>query len=247
MAARSSRARSPRHRCVEGDRGVHRQASGRRGGVRGRQLRLQQGGGRRVVGEIAGKGGKAIAVQATSPGRTTSKLFAEAKKAFGRLDVLVNNAGIYEFAPLEGDHRRELPQAVRAERPGLILTTQEAVKHFGASGGRWSISARSSATALPGATVYSATKAAVDSITRTLARSLARRVRVNAVNPGMVETEGNYTARKAATCVKGQEKPAGTHRPGGRHRPGRRVLRLGRLEVGDRRDAVHVGRLPLIR
>lgn len=151
----------------------------------------------KVVAEIAGAGGKAVAVQAdVSRPEDVARLFAEAKAAFGGLDVLVNNAGIYEFAPLEAitpDHyRRQFDLNVL----GLILTTQEAVKHFGEKGGSViNIGSVVGKLALPATTVYSATKAAVDSVTRTLAAELGpKKIRVNAVNPGMVATEGNAGA-----------------------------------------------------
>jgi 3-oxoacyl-[acyl-carrier protein] reductase len=162
----------------------------------------------RVVAEITGKGGKAIAVQANVAKQVDiQRLFAEAKKAFGRLDVLVNNAGIYEFAPLEEITAENFNKQFGLNVLGLILTTQEAVKHFGESGGSVvNISSVVSKLALPGATVYSATKAAVDSITRTLSAELGpKKVRVNAVSPGMVETEGNYTAKEGSDFRKGVE------------------------------------------
>src|SRR5437667_3337702 len=122
----------------------------------------------RVVSEITGNGGKAVAVQANlAKEADIRRLFAETKKAFGRLDVLVNNAGIYEFAPLENVTVEHFRKQFDLNVLGLILTTQEAVKHFGVSGGSvvniGSIVGRS---AFPGAAVYRATKAAVDSVTR---------------------------------------------------------------------------------
>jgi 3-oxoacyl-[acyl-carrier protein] reductase len=155
----------------------------------------------RVVAEITASGGKAVAVQAdVARPDDIRRLFAEVKKAFGRLDVLVNNAGVYEFSPLEEITADHYHRQFNLNVLGLILTTQEGAKHFGAGGGSIiNISSVVSRLALPGATVYSATKAAVDSITRTLSAELGpRKVRVNAVNPGMVETEGNYTAREGS-------------------------------------------------
>jgi 3-oxoacyl-[acyl-carrier protein] reductase len=155
----------------------------------------------KVVADITGKGGKAVAVQAdVARPDDIKKLFAETRKAFGKLDVLVNNAGIYHFAPLEEITPEHYHKQFDLNVLGLILTTQEAVKHFGASGGSViNISSVVSRLALPGATVYSATKAAVDSITRTLSAELGpKKIRVNAVNPGMVETEGNYTAKEGS-------------------------------------------------
>jgi 3-oxoacyl-[acyl-carrier protein] reductase len=161
----------------------------------------------KVVADINGKGGKAVAVQAdVSKPDDVKKLFAETKKAFGKLDVLVNNAGIYEFAPLEGITAENFNKQFGLNVLGLILTTQEAVKHFGDGGSVVNISSVVGKLAVPGATVYSATKAAVDSITRTLSAELGpKKIRVNAVSPGMVETEGNYTAKEGSDFRKGFE------------------------------------------
>src|SRR5262249_44978800 len=151
----------------------------------------------KVVAAITGKGGKAVAVQAdVSKPEDIRRLFAETRRAFGRLDVLVNNAGIYDFAPLEAITPENFHKQFGLNVLGLILTTQEAVKPFGPAGGSVvNISSVVGKLALPNATVYSATKAAVDSITRTLSAELGpRKIRVNAVNPGMVETEGNTSA-----------------------------------------------------
>jgi 3-oxoacyl-[acyl-carrier protein] reductase len=157
-------------------------------------------GAEKVVAEITGKGGKAVAVQAdvASP-EDIRRLFAETKRAFGRLDVLVNNAGVYDFAPLEAITPEHFHRQFDLNVLGLILTTQEAVKHFGPEGGSVvNISSVVGKLALPNATVYSATKAAVDSVTRTLSAELGpKKVRVNAVNPGMVVTEGNASAADA--------------------------------------------------
>jgi 3-oxoacyl-[acyl-carrier protein] reductase len=162
----------------------------------------------KVVADITGKGGEAVAVKAdVSKPDDIKKLFAATKTAFGKLDVLVNNAGIYEFAPLEEITAENFNKQFGLNVLGLILTTQEAVKHFGESGGSVvNISSVVGKLALPGATVYSATKAAVDSITRTLSAELGpKKIRVNAVSPGMVETEGNYTAKEGSDFRKGVE------------------------------------------
>jgi 3-oxoacyl-[acyl-carrier protein] reductase len=151
----------------------------------------------KVVADIARAGGKAVAVQAdVAKPDDVRRLFAEAKKAFGRLDVLVNNAGVYDFAPLEAITPEHYHRHFDLNVLGLLLSTQEAVKHFGPQGGSVvNISSIVSKLALPGLSVYSATKAAVDSITRTLSAELGpKKVRVNAVNPGMVVTEGNHMA-----------------------------------------------------
>jgi 3-oxoacyl-[acyl-carrier protein] reductase len=151
----------------------------------------------RVVGEIVERGGKAVAVQANvAEEADIRRLFAEAKKAFGRLDVLVNNAGIYEFAPLEAVTAEHFHKQFNLNVLGLILSTQEAAKHFGPEGGSViNISSVAATARLPNASVYSATKGAVDAATRSLAAELgSRKIRVNSINPGMVETEGVHSA-----------------------------------------------------
>jgi len=152
-------------------------------------------GAERVVADIAGKGGKAIAVQANVARQADIKrLFAEASKAFGRLDILVNNAGICEFAPLEEVTEEHIHKHCDLNVLGLLLSSKEALRHFDSAGGSIiNISSVASTLTPPTSAVYSATKAAVDAITRTLAKELGRRnIRVNAINPGMVETEGTH-------------------------------------------------------
>ncbi len=151
----------------------------------------------RVVGEIVGNGGKAIAVRANVADQADiQRLFAETKKAYGRLDILVNNAGVYEFAPLENVTAEHFHKMFDLNVLGLLLATQEAVKLFGDAGGSIvNISSVASRSAPPTGSVYSATKAAVDAVTRSLSQELGpRKIRVNAINPGMVETEGVHAA-----------------------------------------------------
>src|SRR5262249_49129771 len=151
----------------------------------------------RLVSDITGNGGKAIAVQANVAKQADiQRLFAEAKKAFGRLDVLVNNAGIYKFAPLEEVTPEHFHEMFDLNVLGLILASQEAVKHFGPTGGSIiNLSSVVATSAPPNGSVYSATKAAVDAVTRSLAKELGpRKIRVNLINPGMVETEGTSSA-----------------------------------------------------
>src|SRR5437773_2035179 len=164
-------------------------------------------GAERVVREITGKGGKAIAVQADVAKQADIKrLFAETRKAFGRLDVLVNNAGIYEFSPLEAVTEENFYKQFNINVLGLILTSQEAVKHFGSEGGSIiNISSIVSTLAPANTAVYSATKAAVDAVTKSLAKELGpRKIRVNAINPGMVETEGWHAAGIAESDMRKQ-------------------------------------------
>lgn len=147
----------------------------------------------KVVGEITGKGGKAVAVQAdVSKSADVKRLFAETKKAFGAFDVLVNNAGVFEFEPLEAVTEAEFHREFNTNVLGTILAIQEAANHFGPGGGSViNISSVASANAVPNSVVYSATKSAVDSVTRVLAQELgSRNIRVNAIAPGGVETEG---------------------------------------------------------
>jgi len=151
----------------------------------------------KVVAEITRKGGKAVAVQANlAKEGDVRRLFDESKKAFGRLDVLVNNAGIYEFAPLENVTAEHFHKQFNLNVLGLLLASQEAVKQFGPDGGSIvNISSVAATTAPPNTSVYSGTKAAVDAITRSLAQELGpRKIRVNSINPGMVETEGIHAA-----------------------------------------------------
>ena len=151
----------------------------------------------KVVAEIIAAGGKAVAIQAdvSQPAEIT-RLLAETKAAYGRLDVLVNNAGIYEFAPLEAITPEHFHKQFNLNVLGLLLTTQEAVKLFPAAGGSViNISSVAAKVAPANTSVYSATKGAVDTITRSLSEELGpRKIRVNAINPGMVETEGVHAA-----------------------------------------------------
>src|SRR6266478_3505716 len=147
----------------------------------------------RVVSEITGKGGKAIAIQGdVSKLADVKRLFAEAKRAFGPPDVLVNNAGIFAFDPLESVTEAEFHREFNTNVLGPILTIQEAVKHFGPEGGSViNISSLASENPTPMSLLYAATKSAVDSITRVLARELGpKKIRVNTIAPGGVETEG---------------------------------------------------------
>jgi 3-oxoacyl-[acyl-carrier protein] reductase len=148
-----------------------------------------------VVDQIAKRGGKAVAVQADlSQEADVVRLFAEAKKTFVRVDVLVNNAGVYEFAPLENVTAEHFHRQFDLNVLGLLLATREAARQFGTAGGVVvNVSSVVAAAALPNAAVYSATKAAVDAVTRSLAAELGPKgVRVNSVNPGMIETEGAH-------------------------------------------------------
>jgi Dehydrogenases with different specificities (related to short-chain alcohol dehydrogenases) len=147
----------------------------------------------RVVDEITKRGGKAVSVQANVTNRSeVGRLFAAAEKAFGKIDVLVNNAGVYQFAPLEQVTEDEFHRQFNTNVLGLILATQEAIKHFRPGGGSVvNVSSVASTATPPAAAVYAGAKAAVDAITGVLAKELGpKKIRVNAINPGPVETEG---------------------------------------------------------
>ena len=146
-----------------------------------------------VVDEITKRRGKAIAVQANVAKKAeVDRLLSATKQAFGKLDILVNNAGIYEFSPLEEVTEQDLHKHFDINVLGLLLTSQAALKLFGPEGGSIiNISSAASSLTPPNTSVYTATKGAVDAITRTLAKELGpRKIRVNAINPGMVITEG---------------------------------------------------------
>jgi 3-oxoacyl-[acyl-carrier protein] reductase len=146
-----------------------------------------------VVDRITKAGGKAIAVGANvAEQKDIDALIDATVKAFGHIDVLVNNAGIYDFSPLEAVTAESFHKQFNLNVLGLILTTQAAVKHFPATGGSViNISSVVGKSAQPNASVYSATKGAVDAVTLSLARELgAKKIRVNSVSPGLIETEG---------------------------------------------------------
>jgi 3-oxoacyl-[acyl-carrier protein] reductase len=147
----------------------------------------------KVVNEITKRGGKAVAVQGSVAKKDdVEKLFSAAEKAFGKLDILVNNAGVYEFVPLEDVTEQQFHRMFDTNVLGILLATQEALKHFTAEGGSIvNVGSLASSLTPPTGVVYNATKGAVDAITRTLAKELGpRKIRVNSINPGMVVTEG---------------------------------------------------------
>ncbi|MEI9980999.1 MAG: glucose 1-dehydrogenase [Edaphobacter sp.] len=151
----------------------------------------------KVVAEIKAKGGKAVAVQGDfSRQEDIGKVFAEVKKNFGRLDTLVNNAGVYKFATIDEVTPEEYHRTFNLNVLGVLLASKEAVKHFGPEGGSIiNIGSVVSSLTPPGSSVYTATKGAVDAITRVLAKELGpKKIRVNSINPGMIETEGVHAA-----------------------------------------------------
>lgn len=150
----------------------------------------------KVVNEITGKGGKAIAVQGdVSKQADIDQLFAETKKAYKKVDILVNNAGIYEFAPLEAVTEASFHKIFNLNVLGLLLTTQAAAKQFGEGASVINIGSAVSSITPPNSAVYTASKGAVDAITGVLAKELgAKKIRVNSINPGIVQTEGTHSA-----------------------------------------------------
>jgi len=153
--------------------------------------------GDKVVAEITRTGGKAIAVQAdVSKKADVDRLFAEAKKAFGHIDILVNNAGVYEFAPIEQVTEESYRRLFDLNVLGTVLSTQAALKNMNGNGGSIiNVSSIAALTPVPAGSLYCATKGAVDVITRSLAQELGpRKIRVNSLSPGLVETEGTRTA-----------------------------------------------------
>jgi len=151
----------------------------------------------KVVAEIVANGGKAVAVQANvSNEADIARLFEETTKAFGAVDILVNNAGVYQFGAIEEITAADFHKQFDTNVLGLLLTTQGALKNFNANGGSIiNIGSVVSSIAPPTSAIYTATKGAVDAITHVLAKELGgKKIRVNSINPGMVETEGTHTA-----------------------------------------------------
>jgi 3-oxoacyl-[acyl-carrier protein] reductase len=150
-----------------------------------------------VVANIVETGGKACAIQAdVAKSGDVKRLIAETRDTFGRIDILVNNAGIYHFSPIEAVSVADFHQHFNINVLGALLVTQEGIKHFGPDGGSI-INLSTTVTRNPpaGASLYVASKSAVEAITRVLAKELGpRKIRVNAISPGEVETEGTRTA-----------------------------------------------------
>jgi 3-oxoacyl-[acyl-carrier protein] reductase len=150
----------------------------------------------KVVAQIHGSGGKAVAVGGdVSKPAGAQGIVEAAVKQFGRIDILVNNSGVYGFAPIENVTEEDFHRHFNTNVLGLLLTTQAAVKYLGEGSSIINIGSVVTRITPPGSAVYSGTKGAVDAITGVLSRELGpRKIRVNALNPGMVETEGTHTA-----------------------------------------------------
>jgi len=151
----------------------------------------------KVVAEIVSNGGRAVAIQGdVSKAADVTRLFAESEKTYGAVDILVNNAGVYKFSAIEEISEDEFHRQFNTNVLGLLLATQGAVKSFGEKGGSViNIGSVVSRTTPPGSAIYTATKGAVDSITQVLSKELGpKKIRVNSINPGMIETEGTHTA-----------------------------------------------------
>jgi 3-oxoacyl-[acyl-carrier protein] reductase len=153
-------------------------------------------GAEKVVKAITGAGGKAVAVGGdVSKAGDAKKIIDAAIQNFGKLDILVNNSGVYEFQPIENVTEEHFHHIFNVNVLGLLLTTKEAVKHLKEGGSIINIGSAVTEITPPASSVYTGTKGAVDAITGVLARELGpRKIRVNALNPGMVETEGTHTA-----------------------------------------------------
>lgn len=155
-----------------------------------------QAGAEAVVAAITAAGGKAVAVRGdVSKAAEGQALVEAAVKQFGRLDILVNNSGVYKMAPIEAFTEAEFHQQFNVNVLGLLLTTQAALKHLGEGASIINIGSVVARITPPGSAVYTGTKGAVDAITGVLSRELGpRKIRVNALNPGMIETEGTHSA-----------------------------------------------------
>ena len=202
----------------------------------------------RVVADINANGGKAIAVKGdVAKAVDMRRLFDETEKAFGTLDVLVNNAGVYKFLPLEDITEDEFHREFNINVLGTILATKEAVKHFGPNGGSVINISSTASAGEPTAAIYSGTKGAVDAITRGLAAELGpRKIRVNAIAPDRGNAQRRHR-RQRFREDDDRRHAAGSLRTAGRHRPHRRVPGLRRFRMAHRRAAHGVGWLPLAR
>ena len=153
-------------------------------------------GAEKVVAAITAAGGKAVAVGGdVSKASEAQGIIDAAIKNYGRLDILVNNSGVYEFSPVENITEAQFHRLFNINVLGLLLTTQAAVKYLGEGGSIINIGSAISRLKPAGAAVYTATKGAVDAITGVFAKEFAaKKIRVNSINPGIVDTEGTQSA-----------------------------------------------------
>ena len=195
-----------------------------------------------VVAEIAADGGKAIAAQGdVSKAADVRKLFATTLKEFGRVDVLVNNAGVYQFAGLDEITEEQFHRQFNTNVLGLMLATQEAARHFGAEGGSViNIGSVASSLTPPASVIYTATKGAVDAVTHVLAKELGpKKIRVNSINPGH-GGDGRHALRwnhrqRLPEGRRGAD-PARSDRSARRHCTDRRISGIGGFRLADRRN-----------
>ena len=195
-----------------------------------------------VVAAITAAGGKAVTVKGdVALAAEAQGIIDTAIEKYGRLDILVNNSGVYEFAPIEAITEASFHRLFNINVLGVLLTTQAAVKHL--TEGASIINIGSSITRLKpaGTAVYTATKGAVDTITSVLSKELGpRKIRVNSINPGLVETEGAHTAGVIGSEMESRLRRADTTRPGRPargYRLNRRLPGLGRFRLDDGRTA----------
>ena len=203
-----------------------------------------------VVAAITAAGGKAVAVKGdVSKAAEAQGIIDAAIKNYGRLDILVNNSGVYEFGPIEAITEEQFHKIFNINVLGALLTTQAAVKHLGEGASIINIGSGVTRLTPANSAVYTGTKGALDAITGVLARELGpRKIRVNTINPGMVETEGTQTGGLLGSDLEKvliAQTPLGPHRPSRRHRPHRRLPGFGRLRLAHRRAASCHRRHPL--
>ena len=194
----------------------------------------------RLVDEIVGKGGKAVAIQASvAKSAEVKRLFAETKAKLGAPSILVNNAGVFTFQPLEAVTEEEFHRQFDTNVLGTLLATREAVATFDSAGGSViNLSTIASVNPVPNSVIYSSSKAAVDTITRALALELApKKIRVNAIAPGATETEGyeDDGTYDGGREVDGHGHADGPYGPAGRHCPRCALPGLGPVVVADGR------------
>src|ERR1700686_717847 len=185
----------------------------------------------RVVGKIKAAGGKAIAVQGSvTSSEEIDRFFSETEKQLGNVDVLVNNAGVFAYLPLQDVNETEFHRQFDTNVLGLLLTSKRAAKQFGEKGGCIiNIGSVASTLTPPASSIYAATKSAVNAVTRVLAKELGlRNIRVNSINPGVVDTEGARRPRcvreagAGEPCGPANQVPGGLWSPGGARRDGAR-------------------------